>query len=162
MHMRYIKLAIFNLLMPIQAFAAEASTVSPTGSVLKMVLGLGAVLAVMALLSWIVKRMLPNQGANHSAIKMIGGVNVGTREKVVVLEVSGRWLVVGVAQGHVSAIANLESGSDQLDDAVKAQQQTASSQDIEASQVNPLIKPTVKPFSAWLQKSVQHIKAKQS
>lgn len=162
MSKRFINLALMSLLMPMQAFAAEATTVSPTGSVLKMVLGLVAVLAVMAIMSWVVKRMLPNQGAQHSAIKMVGGVNVGTREKVVVLEVSGRWLVVGVAQGQVSAIANLESGSDQLGDAMQTQQQTISATDEDSTQMNPLIKPVVKPFSAWLQKSVQTIKAKQS
>ena len=45
-------------------------------------------------------------------IKVVGGVSVGTRERVVVLEVAGRWLVVGVAAGQVNAIADIEKGQE--------------------------------------------------
>jgi flagellar protein FliO/FliZ len=46
----------------------------------------------------------------------VGSASVGTRERVVVLELGDRWLVVGVAPGHVSAIANLEKGVATNDD----------------------------------------------
>jgi len=54
--------------------------------------------------------MLPGIGNHQSTIHVVGSASVGTRERVVVLEVNDRWLVVGVAPGHVSAIANLEKG----------------------------------------------------
>lgn len=82
---------------------------SPTGSALRMVFGLALVLAVMALVAWLIKRMLPVAGGQNSSIRIVGGVSVGSRERVVVLEVAGRWLVVGVAPGQVSAIANIEA-----------------------------------------------------
>ena len=74
-------------------------------------LGLIIVLAVMAGIAYLAKKMLPCAGHQQTTIQVIGSVNVGTRERVVVLEVAGRWLVVGVAQGNVSAIANLEVGA---------------------------------------------------
>jgi len=73
-----------------------------------MALGLMLVLGVMAGVAWLAKRMLPGVGNKQSTIHVVGSANVGTRERVVVLEVAGRWLVVGVAPGQVSAIANLE------------------------------------------------------
>lgn len=96
---------------PISLIAAETTVaVSSTGSMLKMVLGLAFVLAVMALVAWVLKRMMPGIGKQQSAVRIVGGVSVGSRERVVVLEVAGRWLVVGVAPGQVSAIANLDIG----------------------------------------------------
>lgn len=97
--------------MPASLWAAEAAAVSPAGGVLKMILGLALVLAVMALVTWGLKRMMPGAGGQQSAVRIVGGVSVGSRERVVVLEVAGRWLVVGVAPGQVSAIANLDIGS---------------------------------------------------
>jgi len=96
--------------------AAEVVAISPSGGILKMVLGLAIVLAVMALLTWFLKRMMPGVGNKHSVVRIVGGVSVGSRERVVVLEVAGRWIVVGVAPGQVNRIANLEIGAAQLAD----------------------------------------------
>ncbi|PCI61100.1 MAG: flagellar biosynthetic protein FliO, partial [Methylophilaceae bacterium] len=115
MNVRLVFLGLLGLFYQVNVLAAgEAVTMSPTSSILKMVMGLAVVLAVMALISWGVKRMLPNGASQNSVVKVVGGVSVGSRERVVVLEVAGRWLVVGVAQGQVSSIANLAIGSDQL------------------------------------------------
>ncbi|WP_036303462.1 flagellar biosynthetic protein FliO [Methylotenera sp. L2L1] len=101
------------------AWSADAAVqTSPTSGLLKMMLGLVLVLGVMAGVAWLAKRMLPGVGYKQSTIKVVGSANVGTRERVVVLEVAGRWLVVGVAPGQVSAIANLEMGVVEKDGAV--------------------------------------------
>jgi len=93
------------------AYAAEPVThASPTGGLLKMMLGLILVLGIMAGVAYLVRRMFPGIGHQQSTIHVVGSASVGTRERVVVLEINGRWLVVGVAPGHVSAIANLEKG----------------------------------------------------
>lgn len=113
-------LSLFTILniVPTLSLAAEVAPVSPTGGVFKMVLGLAVVLAVMALITWILKRMVPGVGSRQSVIRVVGGVSVGSRERVVVLEIAGRWIVVGVASGQVSRLANLESGSSMLSDAI--------------------------------------------
>ncbi len=156
--MRILLTGFIGLIYQPYTYAAtEAVAVSSTGNILKMALGLAAVLAVMALLSWGAKRLLPNGISQNSAIKMVGGVSVGSRERVVVLEVADRWLVVGVAQGQVSAIANLEVGSGELADAVSKQHTQAQSN----KAMHPAFSnPIVKPFSAWLKRSAQNIQSK--
>jgi flagellar protein FliO/FliZ len=104
-------LTTIGLTMPITLLAAEATAPSPTLSMLKMILGLVVVLAVMAAFAWGAKRFLPNAVNQNAVVKVLGGASVGTRERVVVLEIADRWIVVGVANGQVSAIANLESGA---------------------------------------------------
>jgi flagellar protein FliO/FliZ len=103
---------------PSLAIAENIAPISPTGGVLKMIIGLVVVLAVMALITWLLKRMVPGVGSKQSVIKIVGGVSVGSRERVVVLEVSGRWIVVGVAAGQVSRLANLESGSMKISESI--------------------------------------------
>lgn len=160
MNVRLVFLGLLGLVYQTNVLAAaEAVTVSPTGSILKMVMGLAIVLAVMALISWGVKRMLPNGASQNSVVKVVGGVSVGSRERVVVLEVAGRWLVVGVAQGQVNAIANLDVGSDQVGASMQSDGPTTIPDDdavAHAAFANPL----VKPFSAWLKKSAANINRK--
>lgn len=99
------------------AWAATAGDVlavdaaaSPAGSLLKTIFGLLVVLAVMAAIAWAAKRVAPGRGGMQSVVRIVGGVSVGSRERVVVVEVADRWLVVGVAPGRVNAIANLDKG----------------------------------------------------
>jgi flagellar protein FliO/FliZ len=40
----------------------------------------------------------------------VGGIAVGSRERVLLLEVGEHWLVVGVAPGSVTGIATLPRG----------------------------------------------------
>ena len=118
-----VKLTIVLLLSsPINLLAATtAATIapSPIGSIFKILLGLTVVLLVMAAITWVLKRMMPGAGGQHSVIKVVGGVSVGTRERVVVVEVAGRWLVVGVAAGQVNAIANLDKDSNMLGESIQ-------------------------------------------
>ena len=90
------------------AMAAETAVASPTASLIKTIFGLMVVLAVMAAIAWAVKRVTPGKGSMQSVARIVGGVSVGSRERVVVIEVADRWLVVGVAPGQVNAIANLD------------------------------------------------------
>lgn len=127
--------------------ADTAASPSPTMSVLKMVFGLVVVLGVMALFAWGAKRFLPGVASQPSVIRVVGGASVGSRERVVVLEVAGRWLVVGVASGQVTQIANLEPGN------------TAALTDLGAgnntTEPSTLRHDPLQPFTNWLKKSMQ-------
>ena len=101
------------------AFAAEAARpayVPPpaaavsSGSVLQVILSLILVLAAVFVVGWILKRInLPQQGADN-ALKVISGIAVGQRERIVLVEVNDTWLVVGVAPGQVNALHTMPKG----------------------------------------------------
>ncbi|MGP1717905.1 MAG: flagellar biosynthetic protein FliO [Methylophilus sp.] len=113
--MKYYKLAAFitvSLCWPALAFSAEAVKAVPppsaSDSLGRMVFGTVIVLLVIAAIAWVLRRVLPGQGLSHSGvIKQVGGVQLGPRERVVVLEVAGRWLVVGVGQGQMTALGEV-------------------------------------------------------
>lgn len=148
-HHNFLTLSALAMLglMPNLALSAEAVAVSPTGGVLKMVIGLAVVLAVMALITWVLKRMVPGVGNKQSVIRIVGGVSVGSRERVVVLEVAGRWIVVGVAAGQVSSLANLESGTNNLAESIPMGRSMTDSDNDGFSNT----------FAAWLLKSTGKI-----
>jgi flagellar protein FliO/FliZ len=88
--------------------AAVSSPPSPTLSSLTMLSGLILVLALIAGIAWFLKRTGLTPGLQSSAAaKIVGGVSVGNRERVVVVEVADLWIVVGVAPGRVNALATM-------------------------------------------------------
>ncbi|MBP0596969.1 flagellar biosynthetic protein FliO [Herbaspirillum sp. LeCh32-8] len=90
------------------AAQAGAALPSSSGSVFTMLFGLIAVLALMAGVAWLFKRFgLTQNFSGNAAAKVIGGVSVGTRERVMVIEVGEQWIVVGVAPGRVNALATM-------------------------------------------------------
>jgi flagellar protein FliO/FliZ len=132
----------FAALLPALSLAADtpalpAPAVS-AGSVLQMVLGLAVVLGLVLALSWIVRRLgLPGAGPSGT-IKVIAGAPVGQRERVVLVEIAGTWLVVGVAPGRVSALHTMP----------RAELQQA-----------PPAAPGTAPFAEWLKRMMEQRRA---
>ncbi|MDP3608313.1 MAG: flagellar biosynthetic protein FliO [Methylophilus sp.] len=139
---------VFLSMWSMASLAADTTSPSPTMSVVKMVFGLIVVLGVMALFAWGAKKFLPGVASQPSVIRVVGGASVGTRERVVVLEVAGRWLVVGVASGQVTNIANLEPGTN-------ASAYTETGSENAPSDSQPLRHDPLQPFTNWLKKSMQ-------
>jgi flagellar protein FliO/FliZ len=80
-----------------------ASAVS-SGSVFQVILSLLLVLGAIVAVAWVLKRINLPQNAAGSALKVVSGVAVGQRERIVLVEVNDTWLVVGVAPGQVTAL----------------------------------------------------------
>ena len=88
------------------AYTPPTAAVS-SGSILQVVFSLLLVLAAVVVVAWILKRInLPQYGAG-SLLKVIGGVAVGQRERIVLVEVNDTWLVVGVAPGQVRTLHSM-------------------------------------------------------
>ena len=78
--------------------------------------GLIVVLAVMLWLAWVVRRFVQLPGLGKGAVRIVGGVSLGTRERAVLLAVNRRRILVGIAPGQVRTLADLgEDESDPLD-----------------------------------------------
>lgn len=93
------------------AYVPPPAAAVSSGSVLQVVLSLFLVLAAVVVVGWILKRInLPQQGAGN-ALKVVSGVAVGQRERVVLIEVNDTWLVVGVAPGQVNALHSMPKGA---------------------------------------------------
>ncbi|MGV8933255.1 MAG: flagellar biosynthetic protein FliO [Gallionellaceae bacterium] len=86
------------------------ATVS-SGSVMQIIFSLILVLAAVAVVAWMMKRInMPQHGAG-SLLKVLSGVAVGPRERVVLMEVNDTWLIVGVAPGQVRTLHTMPKGT---------------------------------------------------
>lgn len=82
-----------------------------SGSFLQMVIGLAVVLAAIVLTAWFARRMGVGGGQSARLIKVISALQVGAKERVVVIEFDGQWMLLGVAPGRVNALATLPRGT---------------------------------------------------
>jgi len=124
------------------AFATEAArppyTPSPpavsAGSIVQIVLSLLLVLAAILLVAWLLKRMNVAQQGTGNMLKVLGGVAIGQRERVVLIEVNDTWLVVGVGPGQIRTLHTLPKSALPIGDSTTAPENN---------------------FSVWLKKFVE-------
>ena len=95
------------LLIAAAAHAAQQQVPGSAGGLLQVLLGLGAVLALMAGAAWVLRRLGVHGAAAGNLVKVVGAASVGNRERVVVVEVGEQWIVVGVAPGRVNALSSM-------------------------------------------------------
>lgn len=101
--------ALSTLFFGSQVFAAEpvianAATPSSFITVLQVFFSLGLVLALIALVAWMMKRINTGHQSASSSLRVVSAVAVGPRERVVLVDVGDVRLVLGVANGQVTAL----------------------------------------------------------
>lgn len=109
------------------AAASTAATMGVGMSLFKTLAGLIFVLACIAGLAWLVRR-LQNGTVRAGQITLLGGMNVGPRERVMLIEAAGKQILIGVASGQVQALHVYEEA---------ANRQSEFCQVLDAAGVNP-------------------------
>ncbi len=77
---------------------------------MQTIFALVLVLALLAALAWAAKRYGPRMAGNSANLRMIGALNIGGRERIMVIEVGDQWIVVGASPGRVNALATMPKG----------------------------------------------------
>jgi flagellar protein FliO/FliZ len=98
--------------------AANTGPVVPAGGIAQMVIGLAAVLALVAAIAWLLKRYSGLRGTGSGLIRVISGAAVGQRERIVLVEVGDTWLLVGVAPGQVRTLHSMPRNQSVASDAL--------------------------------------------
>jgi flagellar protein FliO/FliZ len=92
------------------AYTPPPPAAMTSGSVMQVIFSLILVLALVGLVAWLLKRIsMPQHGA-ASLLKVVGGVAVGQRERVVLVEINDTWLILGVAPGQVRTLHTMPKG----------------------------------------------------
>jgi flagellar protein FliO/FliZ len=113
------RLNIFFMLIPIKVSAAQEktstmiSTEPMSGNYLvQLILGLLVVLICIVALAWFAKRMNRLQSSTGGMLKIIGGISMGSRERVVLLQVGSEQLLLGISPGRINTLHVLEEPLD--------------------------------------------------
>ncbi|WP_409266022.1 flagellar biosynthetic protein FliO [Massilia sp. BHUDP2] len=78
-----------------------------TGSLLQTILALMLVLGLLLGLAWFMKRFGARVMGASANVKLVGALNIGGRERIMVVEVGNQWIVVGASPGRVNALATM-------------------------------------------------------
>jgi flagellar protein FliO/FliZ len=94
-----------------QGAASQAVAVPSLGGagIVQTGLGLVLVLALLFGLAWLAKRFGLQRPMGGGNVRIVGSAAVGQRERVVVVEVAGDWVVLGVAPGQVRGLHVIEA-----------------------------------------------------
>ena len=97
---------VYAVEVPRPAYTPTPPAVN-SGSIVQIVFSLLLVLAAILLVAWLLKRMNVAQHGTANMLKVLGGVAIGQRERVVLLEVNDTWLVIGVGPGQIRTLHTL-------------------------------------------------------
>lgn len=109
---RYWLLAAWSCSLPAIAETGkpilQPTSALSTENTMQMLGGLVLVLIVILGLAWILKRFSLVPGTANGTMKLVAATGVGQRERVVIVEINGTWLVLGVAPGRVNMLHSME------------------------------------------------------
>ncbi|WP_307727500.1 flagellar biosynthetic protein FliO, partial [Massilia sp. AB1] len=125
--------------------ALPSSPTSPAaGSLMQTILALVLVLAVLAGLAWFLKRFAPKMmGGSNANLRLVGALNLGARERIVVVEVGNQWIVVGASPGRINALATMPR-----------------QEGVEGTATVAAATPSAGSFSDWLKNTIDKRNAK--
>ena len=93
-----------------QGGVAEAPGASTT-AILQMLLGLAAIIGILFAGAWLLRRLDGGRRfGNTGPMKIVGGLMISARERILLVEVGDSWLVVGVVPGQIKTLHTLPKG----------------------------------------------------
>lgn len=93
--------------LPVYVHAAEeksGNSPDTLGTVMSLGLGLLVVVAAILLCAWLARRVQGLQGMNSQAMKVVAVLSVGQRERVVLVDVAGQQLLLGITPQSVRTL----------------------------------------------------------
>jgi flagellar protein FliO/FliZ len=83
---------------------------STTGAALQALAGLAIVVALIVATAIVLKRLQPGRFGGAQVLKPVSSLALGTRERVVVVEMGEQWLVLGVTAHTITALHTAPKG----------------------------------------------------
>lgn len=78
---------------------------------LQTLFGLAAVIGVLFLAAYLLRRLNGGRGfGSNGPMRVVGGLMIGTRERIVLVEIGDTWLVVGLVPGQIRTLHTLPKG----------------------------------------------------
>ena len=92
-----------------QTEALETVPLEPLSSpyLLKLTGGLIMVVLVIFVLAWVVKKFNLNQQSQSGLIRIIAGLSIGTRDRIVLIQVGEEQILLGLTPGHIEKLHTL-------------------------------------------------------
>lgn len=104
-------LRIIILLFPLSAAAADTAVPGiAVATYAQAGLALALIVSLLAGAAWLARKVSGGKGFGQGGMRVIGGVALGPRERIVLLEVGEEWLVIGIVPGQIRTLHRLAKG----------------------------------------------------
>lgn len=102
----FFTLSFSNIVFAIESKEITSLSREPIGvsNYLQMFFGLFVIVVLIFAVSWFMRRMNNLNGMSAGDLKVLGGISVGQRERVVLVQAGDIQLLVGVAPGAIRTL----------------------------------------------------------
>lgn len=80
------------------------------GSYLQAMLALGVIVALLVGTAWLARKITGGKGFGQGGMRVVGGVALGPRERIVLVEAGDTWLVIGIVPGQIRTLHTMPKG----------------------------------------------------
>ena len=94
-------------LPPATTSSAASAAVASAGSLTQVAMVLLLVVGLIAGIAWLLRRLGVARNASGTTVRIVSGVSLSNRERILVVEVADQWIVVGVAPGCINTLATM-------------------------------------------------------
>ncbi|MDR0737017.1 MAG: flagellar biosynthetic protein FliO [Zoogloeaceae bacterium] len=114
--------AILLLLLAFSRFssATETGVNIPSAGFFQASLALAFIVGLLFLLAFLGRKFLGGKGFGQGGLKLLGGVALGPRERIVLVEAGETLLVVGIVPGQIRTLYRMPKSEAHLEDAQNA------------------------------------------
>jgi flagellar protein FliO/FliZ len=94
------------------AFATSDTTASDSGSVGSLIVALILVAGAAAAATWVLRHWKGSVGKREGPLQLVHVIALGPRERLALVKVGGRYLVVGITPTQISRVAEMSDIQD--------------------------------------------------
>lgn len=105
------RLLLFFLFPGIAEANETATSGVSSGSYLQATLALILIVTILVGIAWFARKASGGKGFGQGGMKMLGGIMLGPRERIALIEVGDTWLVIGIVPGQIRTLHTLPKGS---------------------------------------------------
>ena len=76
------------------------------------------IVGLLAGTAWLARKVTGGKGFGQGGMKVVGGVALGPRERIVLVEVGDTWLVIGLVPGQIRTLYKMPKGEFSVESAL--------------------------------------------
>lgn len=92
---------------PTPVLALDTQGGIPVGYFLQAFLALTIVLFLLLGTAWLTKKISQGKPFGFNTVKVVGGLALGPKERIILIEVGDEWLVIGIVPGQIRTLHRL-------------------------------------------------------